>query len=53
MEPGRDYEVERDKGLEIPFARLGINELDAQPMKNLNQLLNFATNPDKNWLDKY
>ena len=33
---------------------VGINDLDAQPMKKLNQLLNFTNNPDKtNWLDKY
>jgi hypothetical protein len=33
---------------------VGINQLDAQPMKKLNQLLNFTNNPDKdNWLDKY
>jgi hypothetical protein len=32
---------------------LGINQLDAQPKKKLNQLLNFTNNPDKNWLNKY
>jgi hypothetical protein len=33
---------------------MGINQLDAQPMKKLNQLTNFTNNPDKtNWLDKY
>ena len=32
---------------------VGINQLDAQPKKKLNQLLNFTNNPDKNWLDKY
>ena len=54
MKPGMDYEFDGDKVLEIPVARLGINELDAQPMKKLNQLLNFTNNPDKtNWLDKY
>jgi hypothetical protein len=31
--------------------RVGINDLDAQPKKKLNQLLNFTNNPDKNWLD--
>lgn len=30
-----------------------INDLDAQPKKKLNQLLNFTNNPDKNWLKKY
>jgi hypothetical protein len=34
--------------------KVSINDLDAQPMKKLNQLLNFTNNPDKdNWLDKY
>lgn len=33
---------------------VGINQLDSQPKKKLNQLLNFTNNPDKtNWLDKY
>jgi hypothetical protein len=35
----------------LPSAELGINDLDAQPKKKLNQLLNFTNNPDKNWLD--
>lgn len=31
---------------------VGINQLDAQPKKKLNQLLNFTNDPDKtNWLD--
>jgi hypothetical protein len=33
--------------------RVGINDLDAQPKKKLNQLLNFTNNPDKDWLKKY
>jgi hypothetical protein len=42
------------KSLEKPKrngGRVGINDLDAQPKKKLNQLLNFTNNPDKNWLD--
>jgi hypothetical protein len=48
----------KNKTEEYPIAKkggnVGINQLDAQPMKKLNQLLNFTNNPDKdNWLDKY
>jgi hypothetical protein len=44
----------KNDSTEIPVGKLGINQLDAQPMKKLNQLLNFTNNPDKdNWLDKY
>lgn len=54
MEPGNDYKFKGSKVTEIPVAKLGINQLDAQPKKKLNQLLNFTNNPDKtNWLDKY
>jgi N-acetyl-anhydromuramyl-L-alanine amidase AmpD/LysM repeat protein len=65
--PGRKHDVSNDdleKIYKIIRDRLynkkrnggvvGINQLDAQPMKKLNQLLNFTNNPDKdNWLDKY
>jgi hypothetical protein len=54
MQPGKNYKFKGKKVTEFPVAKLGINELDAQPMKKLNQLLNFTNNPDKdNWLDKY
>jgi hypothetical protein len=54
MKPGKNYKFKGKKVTEFPVAKLGINELDAQPMKKLNQLLNFTNNPDKdNWLDKY
>jgi hypothetical protein len=54
MEPGKNYKFKGKKVTEFPIARLGINQLDAQPMKKLNQLTNFTNNPDKtNWLDKY
>jgi hypothetical protein len=54
MKPGKDYKFKGKKVTEYPVAKLGINQLDAQPMKKLNQLLNFTNNPDKdNWLDKY
>ena len=54
MQPGKDYKFKGKKVTEFPVAKLGINQLDAQPMKKLNQLLNFTNNPDKdNWLDKY
>jgi peptidoglycan hydrolase-like protein with peptidoglycan-binding domain len=54
MEPGKNYKFKGKKVTEFPVAKLGINQLDAQPMKKLNQLTNFTNNPDKtNWLDKY
>ena len=54
MKPGENYKFKGKKVTEFPVAELGINQLDAQPMKKLNQLLNFTNNPDKdNWLDKY
>lgn len=54
MKPGKNYKFKGSKVTEFPVAELGINQLDAQPMKKLNQLLNFTNNPDKdNWLDKY
>jgi len=54
MKPGKNYKFKGEKVTEYPIARLGINDLDAQPMKKLNQLTNFTNNPDKNnWLDKY
>lgn len=54
MKPGKNYKFKGKKVREFPVAKLGINQLDAQPMKKLNQLLNFTNNPDKdNWLDKY
>jgi hypothetical protein len=54
MQPGKNYKFKGKKVTEFPVAELGINQLDAQPMKKLNQLLNFTNNPDKdNWLDKY
>ena len=54
MQPGKNYKFKGKKVTEYPVAKLGINQLDAQPMKKLNQLLNFTNNPDKdNWLDKY
>ena len=54
MKPGNNYKFKGKKVTEYPVAKLGINQLDAQPMKKLNQLLNFTNNPDKdNWLDKY
>jgi hypothetical protein len=55
MEPGKDYKFKGKKVTEYPLmqkgGRVGINDLDAQPKKKLNQLLNFTNNPDKNWLD--
>ena len=58
MEPGKDYKFKGEKVTEYPLmqkgGRVGINDLDAQPKKKLNQLTNFTNNPDKNnWLDKY
>jgi hypothetical protein len=51
MLPGENYKFKGKKVTEFPVAKLGINQLDAQPKKKLNQLLNFTNNPDKNWLD--
>ncbi len=58
MLPGENYKFKGTKVREYPLmkkgGRVGINQLDAQPMKKLNQLTNFTNNPDKNnWLDKY
>lgn len=67
MQPGKNYKFKGKKVTEFPVAkngawldsyrsggRVGINDLDAQPMKKLNQLTNFTNNPDKdNWLNKY
>jgi hypothetical protein len=54
MYPEEDYVFDGDKVTEIPMGRFGINNLDAQPIKKLNQLLNFTNDPDNtNWLDKY
>lgn len=67
MKPGKNYKFKGKKVTEFPVAkngawldsyrsggRVGINDLDAQPMKKLNQLTNFTNNPDKdNWLNKY
>jgi hypothetical protein len=55
MLPGENYKFKGEKVTEYPLmqkgGRVGINQLDAQPKKKLNQLLNFTNNPDKNWLD--
>jgi hypothetical protein len=57
MLPGENYKFKGEKVTEYPLmqkgGRVGINDLDAQPNKKLNQLLNFTNNPDKNWLNKY
>jgi hypothetical protein len=58
MFPGKNYKFKGKKVTEYPIlkngGRTGINDLDAQPMKKLNQLLNFTNDPDNtNWLDKY
>jgi hypothetical protein len=56
MLPGENYKFKGEKVTEYPLVakaggQVGINQLDAQPKKKLNQLLNFTNNPDKNWLD--
>lgn len=58
MEPGEDYEFEGEYVTEYPVAKKGIsvNNADAQPIKKLDQLLNFTNynKPTKGgWLDKY
>lgn len=56
MEPGEDYEFNGEYVTEYPVAKNGINQVDAQPVKKLDQLLNFTNynKPTKGgWLDKY
>ena len=58
MEPGKDYKFKGKKVKEYPVAKKGIsvNNADAQPLKKLDQLLNFTNynKPTKGgWLDKY
>ena len=58
MEPGEDYEFDGEYVTEYPVAKEGIsvNNADAQPIKKLDQLLNFTNynKPTKGgWLDKY
>ena len=58
MEPGEDYRFNKGPVTEIPMAKGGmsVNNADAQPLKKLDQLLNFTNynKPTKGgWLDKY
>lgn len=58
MYPGEDYEFDGEYVTEYPVAKKGIsvNNADAQPLKKLDQLLNFTNynKPTKGgWLDKY
>ena len=56
MEPGEDYEFNGEYVTEYPVAKNGINQVDAQPVKKLDQLLNFTNynKPTKGgWLSKY
>jgi len=58
MEPGEDYTFDGDYVTEYPVAKKGIsvNNADAQPVKKLDQSLNFTNynKPTKGgWLDKY
>jgi hypothetical protein len=58
MEPGEDYTFDGEYVTEYPMAKEGIsvNEADAQPIKKLDQLLNFTNynKPTKGgWLNKY
>ena len=58
MEPGEDYQFDGEYVTEYPVAKKGIsvNEADAQPIKKLDQLLNFTNynKPTKGgWLNKY
>lgn len=58
MMPGEDYEFDGEYVTEYPVAKKGIsvNKADAQPLKKLDQLLNFTNynKPTKGgWLDKY
>jgi CRISPR-associated Cas5-like protein len=58
MEPGEDYTFDGEYVTEYPMAKGGIsvNNADAQPIKKLDQLLNFTNynKPTKGgWLNKY
>jgi len=58
MYPGEDYEFDGEYVTEYPVAKKGIsvNNADAQPIKKLDQSLNFTNynKPTKGgWLDKY
>jgi len=58
MEPGEDYEFDGEYVTEYPVAKGGVsvNNADAQPLKKLDQSLNFTNynKPTKGgWLDKY
>lgn len=58
MQPGEDYSFDGEYVTEYPVAKGGIsvNDADAQPLKKLDQLLNFTNynKPTKGgWLDKY
>ena len=58
MQPGEDYEFDGEYVTEYPVAKKGIsvNNADAQPIKKLDQSLNFTNynKPTKGgWLDKY
>lgn len=58
MQPGKDYRFNKGPVTEIPMAKGGmsVNNADAQPLKKLDQLLNFTNynKPTKGgWLDKY
>jgi|694.fasta_scaffold07390_2 hypothetical protein len=58
MQPGEDYEFDGEYVTEYPVAKDGVsvNNADAQPIKKLDQLLNFTNynKPTKGgWLDKY
>ena len=56
MKPGKNYKFKGKKVTEYPVGKNGINQLDAQPKKKLDDLLNF-TNYNKpassGWLDKF
>ena len=58
MEPGEDYRFNKGPVTEFPMAKGGmsVNNVDAQPLKKLDQLTNFTNynKPTKGgWLDKY
>lgn len=58
MYPGEDYEFDGESVTEYPVAKDGVNvnNADAQPIKKLDQSLNFTNynKPTKGgWLDKY
>lgn len=56
MYPGGEYEFDGDSVTEYPMAKNGINNLDARPLRRLDDLTNFTnynSTKKSGWLSKY